>query len=90
MTDKTEEDRVRLAESDLVSIDRLLNSKDFVGYYLRRLEEKRDIIAREVLENDMLTPEQRESKRMLYNELGHIIDMPQNDKQAIRAGFKGP
>ena len=90
MTDQSAEDRVRQAESDLVSIDRLLNSKDFIGYYLRRLEEKRDIIAREVLENDSLTTEQRESKRLLYNELGHIIDMPKSDKQAIRAGFKAP
>tara|TARA_B100000965_G_C19575170_1_gene751016 strand:- start:376 stop:645 length:270 start_codon:yes stop_codon:yes gene_type:complete len=86
--DKTEEDKTRKAESDLRSIDRLLNSSAFNDYYLRRLEEKRLSLATEILENDQLDSSKRESLRLLYNELGHIIDMPKADKAAIRASFK--
>lgn len=86
--DRTEEDKTRKAESDLAAIDRLLNSSAFNSYFLRRLEEKRLSLSKEILENDQLEPSRRESMRLLYNELGHIIDMPKSDKAAIRASFK--
>jgi len=80
-----DDERIIKNDRDLVQIDRLLNNDEFKGYYLRRLHEKRDNLADEILTNDVLSPEERERKRFLYNEIGKLISLPESDKAAIRS-----
>ena len=81
----SQEDQLRRDEADAVAIERLQNSSEFVNYFLRRLEEKRQSLQFEILENDKLTPEDRNTQRLLWRQLGEIIDMPGKDRAAIRS-----
>ncbi len=83
-----EEERRRRDEADVVAIDRLLNNDEFVGYFLRRLEERRGALSREILANDKLSHEDRETKRLIWKEIGHIMEMPRRDRASIRKALR--
>lgn len=82
------EDKTRRAELDLQHIAKLEDSIPFNDYYMRRLEEKRESIAKDILENDSIDSEKRESLRVVYQFVGELIDLPKSDKMAIRSSFK--
>ena len=83
-----QEDQLRRDEADAIAIERLENSSEFRNYFIRRLEEKRQSLQFEILENDKLTPEERDTQRLLWRQLGEIIDMPGKDRAAIRSKIK--
>ncbi len=82
------EDKTRRAELDLQHIAKLEDSIPFNDYFMRRLEEKRQAIAKDILENDAIDSEKRESLRVVYQFVGELIDLPKSDKMAIRSSFK--
>lgn len=87
--DLTEEDQIRRDEADVIAINRLESSDEFVNYFLRRLSEKKTALQRDILENDKLSTEDREMKRSLWKEIGRIMVMPEADRAAIRSKLKG-
>tara|TARA_R100000808_G_scaffold25089_1_gene61676 strand:+ start:6553 stop:6816 length:264 start_codon:yes stop_codon:yes gene_type:complete len=82
------EDKTRRAELDLGHIAKLQDSIPFNDYFIRRLEEKRQALAKDILENDSIDTEKRESLRVVYQFVGELIDLPKTDKMAIRSSFK--
>jgi hypothetical protein len=70
------------AEQDLSDIQELRRSKAFTRYFLRGIRQSRDDAAKAVLEDEALTPEQRETQRVLCRELGNILAKLDNDRVA--------
>ena len=68
------------AERDLSDISALKRVPGFERYFLRRLRERRDVLAAKVLDDDTISPVEREAARQAYKELKDICDMPGKDE----------
>ena len=78
------DETVLAAERTLRHIHDLRACQAFDEYFLRRLRERREKLALQVLDEDKLTPEEREKIRQRYLEARDLLKLVEQDEAGAK------
>lgn len=84
----TQKEAYKRAQELTANATELLKLEVFTGYFTSRVRERIDKLAKEILESESLTPEQREIKRHQRLELLDVLKIPEDDIAFSRETLK--